>query len=523
MENKTETKSGWRRNRTLVVTALMTVTLAVGMMIGTIISGHASATRMNSPSGATPLAIPDPVQLSSAFASIVKTVQPAVVNISSTQVIERKSPQRPPRSRGQQPDQQQPFQACFDRFFDFPDQGPQAEKSLGSGVIVDPKGFILTNNHVIDQATKIQVYLTSDQRTPLAAKVVGTDELTDLAVLKIDAGKDLPYAKLGNSDGVQVGDWVLAIGNPFGSLPGSVTAGIISAKDRTDLGQRFQRFLQTDAAINPGNSGGPLVNMAGQVIGINTAIITGRGGNEGVGFALPSNSAIGVYNQLIQNGKVVRGSIGVSFFEVDADNPVLLRQLGAPTGIVLNRVEPGGPGEKAGLEAGDVITDLNGQAVHKGQDFVDAIAQTPVGSQVHLTYVRDKKSHEAALTVGDRAKIYPDELASNDQTGGEPAPVEYGLHVEDFTADQARRAGITAHGVVVTSVDPASFAQDIGFSQGDLITEVNHTPVASVADYRRVISTMKSGQDILFKVIRRNENDQTMVVLLAGVVPSPEK
>ncbi len=251
--------------------------------------------------------------------------------------------------------QQQPFQDFFNKFFDFPDQGPTAERSLGSGVIVDKKGFILTNHHVVDQATKIQVVFNGDT-TPYTAKVVGIDEETDLAVIKVDVGHDLPYAKLGNSDSVQVGDWALAIGNPFGFLEGSVTAGIISAKDRGNVGQQFQRFIQTDAAINPGNSGGPLVDMAGEVIGINTAIITGGHGNEGVGFALPSNTAIGVYNQLISSGKVTRGSIGVSFTESQGSNPVVLRELGASNGIVLQRVEPGSPAEKAGLKSGDVIT-----------------------------------------------------------------------------------------------------------------------------------------------------------------------
>ena len=204
----------------------------------------------------------------------------------------------------------------------------------------------------------------------------------------------MPVAKLGNSDSVQVGDWALAIGNPFGFLQGSVTAGIISAKDRGNVGQQFQRFIQTDAAINPGNSGGPLVNMAGQVIGINTAIITGGHGNEGVGFALPSNTAIGVYNQLIANGKVTRGSIGVSFTETQGSNPIVLKELGAPYGIVLQRVEPGSPAEKAGLQSGDVITSVNGKPVHTGNDLVNPIASTPIGGSVQVTYIRDKKDHE---------------------------------------------------------------------------------------------------------------------------------
>src|SRR2546427_4126215 len=267
----------------------------------------------------------------------------------------------------------------MDRFFDGRPEGPAAERSLGSGVIVDKKGFILTNNHVIEQATKIQVQLNGDT-TKYTAKVIGADEETDLAVIKIEAGKELAVAKLGNSDGVQVGDWALAIGSPFG-LQATVTAGIISAKDRGGVGRQFQRFLQTDAAINPGNSGGPLVDMAGQVVGINTAIITGSRGYEGVGFALPSNTAITVYHQLIANGHLTRGSIGVSFTEERGTNPITLKELGAPFGVVIEDVEPGSPAEKAGLKGGDVITSVNGQPVKTGNDLGNPIAQAPIGSR----------------------------------------------------------------------------------------------------------------------------------------------
>ena len=520
----------WARNRKIMATLLVTVTLAIGMLIGTVISGHVGASHPAAGvGGGTPLAIPDPIQLSSAFASIVNKVQPAVVNISTTQVIEGKGKGRGganPHNRGEEgpgDDQQQPFQDFFNRFFDFPEQGPTAERSLGSGVIVDKKGFILTNNHVVDQATKIQVTLNGDQ-TPYTAKVVGTDEETDLAILKIEVGHDLPAAKLGNSDGVQVGDWALAIGNPFGFLQGSVTAGIISAKDRGNVGQQFQRFIQTDAAINPGNSGGPLVDMAGQVIGINTAIITGGHGNEGVGFALPSNTAIGVYNQIISNGKVTRGSIGVSFTETQGSNPIVLKELGAPYGIVLQRVEPGSPAEKAGLQSGDVVTSVNGKPVHSGNDLVNPIATTPIGSSVKVTYMRDKKEHDASLTVADRTKIFPDRAGTEANSENGPTPAEFGLRLEDLGTDRARRAGYeNMKGALVTEVDPASFAEDIGFGRGDVITEVNHAAVTSVSEYRRVVSALKPGQNVLFKVLRRTGSDQFDTVYLAGVVPAPEQ
>src|SRR5229473_885662 len=443
----------WARRRKILASVFVALTLVVGILIGSVVSGRVSAMKTLSFAGtnATRLAVPDPIPSSASFSSIVTRVGPAVVNIATTQVLER----HPKKRRSQQYDQDDPMQDFFDRFFDGRQDGPpQAERSLGSGVIVDKRGYILTNNHVVEQATKIQVQLNGDT-TRYTAKVVGIDEDTDLAVVKIEANKDLPVAKLGNSDGVQVGDWVLAIGSPFG-LQATVTAGIISAKDRANISgpaHQFQRFLQTDAAINPGNSGGPLVDLAAQVIGINTAIITGGRGNEGVGFALPSNTAIGVYNQIIANGKVTRGSIGVSFTETQGSNPIVLKELGATYGIVLQRVEAGSPAEKAGLQSGDVVTSVNGKQVHTGNDLVNPIASTPVGNSIHVTYIRDKKEREASLTVADRTKIFPDRTANGGNNDNGPTPVEFGLRVEDLGTDRARRAGFeNMKGALVTEV-----------------------------------------------------------------------
>ncbi len=508
----------WARRRKVLATLFVTVTLAIGILIGTVISGRVSAMKAGSLTGGATLAVPEPAQLSNSFAGVVNKVGPAVVNISTTQVMERRRSRR--RSAPNGPDD--PFQDFFDRFFDGrPDGPPAAERSLGSGVIVDKRGYILTNNHVVEQATKIQVQLNGDP-TKYTAKVVGTDEETDLAVIKIEAGKDLPTAKLGNSDGVQVGDWVLAIGSPFG-LQATVTAGIISAKDRGGLGigRQFQRFLQTDAAINPGNSGGPLIDLAGEVIGVNTAIITGSRGYEGVGFALPANTAIGVYNQIISQGRVTRGSIGVTFVEDRDTNPITLKHLGAPYGVVIEDVAPESPAEKAGLKAGDVITSVNGKPVKTGNDLVNPIAQATIGSKVKLSYVRDRQEKEASATVEDRTRVFPDRAGRLGDQPGEAAPSEFGLRVEEFTPARASRAGIEfTKGVLVAGVDPASFAEDIGLQQDDIITEVNREPVSSMSEYRKAVAKLKPGDNVVFKVLRHDQNGRVLTVYLPGIVPA---
>lgn len=509
----------WARQRKILAGVFVGFTLVVGILIGSVVSGRVSATKGFGFPGttATTLTVPDPIPATNTFAGIVNKVEPAVVNIATTQVLER----RQSRKRRAQPyDQDDPMQDFFDRFFDGrPDAPPQADHSLGSGVIVDKRGYILTNNHVIEQATKIQVQLNGDT-TKYTAKLVGEDEDTDLAVIKIDANKELPTAKLGNSDGVQVGDWVLAIGSPFG-LQATVTAGIISAKDRSGIGQQFQRFLQTDAAINPGNSGGPLVDLSGQVIGINTAIITGSRGYEGVGFALPSTTAIRVYDQIIKQGRVTRGSIGVSFQEEISTNPITLKSLGAPYGVVIESVQAGSPAEKAGLKGGDVITSVNGHPVKTGNDLVNPIAEAPIGSKVKLTYMRDRAQKEASATVEDRTRVFPNTAGRMGDQPGEAAPSEFGLHVEELTPERGHRVGIEGQkGVIVSEVEPASFAEDLLFTRGDVITEINRQPINSVADYRAAVSKLKPGDDVVFKVLRRQDGDRMLTVYLSGKVPS---
>jgi serine protease Do len=519
-----EARNDWTRRRKIVLATLITATLVVGILIGTVISGKVSATKGFAFAGtnATALTLPDPIPSSSSFSGIVNRVEPAVVNIATTQVLDRRAKRR----QGSPIDPDDPSEDFFFHFFDGRPGGgggqqPEAERSLGSGVILDKTGYILTNNHVIDQATKIQVQLNGDT-SKYTAKVIGTDEDTDLAVIKIDAGKDLPAAKLGNSDGVNVGDWVLAIGSPFG-LNSTVTAGIISAKDRGGMGRQFQRFLQTDAAINPGNSGGPLVDMAGQVIGINTAILTGGRGYEGVGFAMPSTTAISVYDQIVKSGRVTRGSIGVSFQEDLGTNQITLKSLGAPYGVVIEDVAPGSPAEKAGLKPGDVISSVNGQAVKTGNDLVNPIASAPIGSKVKITYYRDKAQKDTTATVEERTHVFPNTAGRVNNTPDEEAPTEFGLHVESLTPERAQRVGVEGQkGVLVGEVEPTSFADDIGFAQGDVISEVNGQTVTSVDEYRKAISQLKPGQNVVFKVLRRSPTDRVMTVFLPGVVPAPD-
>jgi serine protease Do len=513
----------WTRRRKIVVAGLIAATLLVGIVIGTVVSDKVSAMKSFTFAGtnAAALALPDPVPSSSSFSSIVNRVEPAVVNIATTQVIDRKS--RKHRSSPLDPDD--PSEDFFFHFFDGRPGGqaqPQAERSLGSGVILDKSGYILTNNHVVDQATKIQVQLNGDP-AKYTAKVIGTDEDTDLAVIKIDAGKELPFAKLGNSEGVQVGDWVLAIGSPFG-LQATVTAGIVSAKDRGGMGRQFQRFLQTDAAINPGNSGGPLVDLAGEVIGINTAILTGGRGYEGVGFAMPANTAREVYNQIIKSGRVTRGSIGVSFQEELGTNQITLKSLGAPYGVVIEGVEPGSPAEKAGLKGGDVISGINGSPVKSGNDLVNPIASAPVGSKIKITYYRDKQQKETTATVEDRTHVFPNAAGRVNSTPDDSVPSEFGLHVESLTPERAQRVGVEGQkGVLVSEVEPTSFAEDVGFAPGDVISEVNGQSVTSVDDYRRAISKLKPGDNVVFKVLRHSATDRVMTVFLPGVVPADSK
>jgi serine protease Do len=379
---------------------------------------------------------------------------------------------------------------------------------------VDKAGFIVTNHHVVDKATKITVRL--EDKSEFQAKVIGSDEETDLAVVKIEAGHELPTAKMGNSDSVKVGDWVLAIGSPF-TLDHTVTHGIISAKGRDTLpggGNRpFQSFLQTDAAINPGNSGGPLVNMAGEVIGINTAIISDTRQSAGLGFALPANSAVKVYNQLVQNGKVTRGGIGISY-KVE-QNSALCRAMGLKSdcGVVVEAVTPGLPAAKAGIRPEDVITEIDGTPISSTTVLLETIANTPVGKTIRIKINREGRDMTIPVTVADRSEVLqanggerengPDR---NDQ--GEATPARLGIRIQDITADMVRQLRLPSQeGVYVSAVDQDSAADEAGITRGTIITRViagnQRFDIKNVEDFRRIEKNLKSGQEIAFTVLQQ--------------------
>ena len=351
--------------------------------------------------------------------------------------------------------------------------------------------------------------------------MIGTDPETDLAVIKIDVDKSLPYAKLGNSDSMQVGDWVLAIGSPFG-LQATVTAGIVSAKGRNIVPNRqFQSFIQTDAAINPGNSGGPLVNMEGEVIGINTAILTDTNAYAGVGFALPSNTVAQVYNQLTgPEHRVQRGSIGIEFNA--QENPAIARVYGVQSGVTISNVVAGSPAEKGGLKVGDTIISVDGKPVKNGDELVADIASRKPGSKVAIGYVRGGKKEEASVIVADRAKLFASRLGDEEEAGEESPPKQskLGITARAVTPEMADRLNVpSGKGVVVQDVRPGSFADDTGLTRGDIILEINKQPINSEDDFDRVQAGLKSGQDVVFLVRQRGAGRNAGTIFLAGTLP----
>jgi len=492
--------------------------------------------RTSDSSDATPLKVVNTPTEPNAFVKIAKAVGPAVVNINTQtlpKAADNKGRRLNPHSRVQpnpqnpgddedNPDQGQGqgqgqgdnnFQDFFNRFFggQAPDQGDggddgQVRESLGSGFIVDPKGYIITNNHVIEKADKIYVKLSTDpdsQDLGRPARVIGTDKATDLAVIKIDTNSPLPTVKMGNSDQAEVGDWVEAIGSPF-ALAQTVTAGIVSAKNRTiepGVAGQFQHFIQTDAAINPGNSGGPLLDMNGEVIGVNTAIYTQSAGYQGIGFAMPSNTVVAVYNDLISpSHKVTRGSIGISFRS--GLSGAVNRVYGFKNGVLVQQVQPGGPADKGGIKPGDIITTIDGRSIKDGDDLVSDIASRRPGSSIRLGYIRDGKPADATITVGDRDKVFADLTGQQVQTAPDnssEAGEKLGIVVRQITDQTAAR--LHTSGVVIQSVRPGSFADLQGLEPGLVITRINKHPTGTKDQFDAVVKSLKTGDDVVFEVM----------------------
>ena len=533
------------RTQKVLSFTLVLFTLSVGIVIGTMVNQGVKAARDDraiAAPGATPLQIPNPVELSNSFSQIAKVMEPSVVNISTTYL-----PKAPARARSnnnsrrfqqQQPDDDQsddPNDFLY-RFFggnpfggspDGGGGGGRKSSALGSGVVVDKAGYILTNNHVVDKADRIQVKFNGDP-TDYDAKVIGVDAPTDLAVIRVEGKRDLVAAKIGNSDAVQVGDWSVAIGSPFG-YQATVTAGIISAKSRDiDPTMQFQHFLQTDAAINPGNSGGPLLNIRGEVIGINTAIASRSGGYQGIGFALPINTAAKVYNDIIKTGKVTRGSIGIKFTPSDTDRArANLKVAGVNEGVFVEQVTPGGPSEKAGLKEGDVIVAINGKPVHEGNQLVDTVTATSVGDALNVTVNREGKKHDYKIVVGDLAQIFPEAYGKegksplgHEETG---TTVSFGMQVKNLTSQMQESLGLKQNGVQVVSVEPGSFAEDINLQPGDVIVSINRQAVNTTDDLKRLQTNLKAGDPVQFRVMRRvggRNSTDWQPAFIAGTLPA---
>jgi serine protease Do len=427
------------------------------------------------------------------FVTLAKKLKPVVVNISTTQVSE---------SRGQQEfgspfGEDDPFNDFWRRFFGGPmPRGPQRQRSLGSGFIIDGDGSILTNNHVVENAQKIVVKLAGDDQD-YEAKVIGRDQKTDIAVIKINAKTALAAASLGDSDQLEVGEWVIAIGNPFG-LDGTVTSGIVSAKGRHNITQGpYDNFIQTDASINPGNSGGPLLNLRGEVVGINTAIFSRSGGNMGIGFAIPINLAKELLPQLRGKGKVTRGYLGVLIQKI---TPEIAESLGMERGYgaLVANVSKDGPAEKAGVKVGDVIIEFDGKEVRDSGDLPMIVARTSVDKKVRLKVLRDKKELTLNVAVG--------ELKDEEVVASVPEKGELGMTVQRLTPQLAESLGLDkADGVVVTAVEPGSAGDEAGIRRGDVIVEVDRKAIRSVEEYRKAIAGTRKGRGVLF-LVRRGDN-----------------
>ncbi|MBD3309091.1 Do family serine endopeptidase [candidate division KSB3 bacterium] len=439
--------------------------------------------------------------LSQAFRDVAKQVGPAVVYISTEQTVKGMQGMQDPHQ----------FRDFFgDEFFRrfFGENMPEREykrRGLGSGFITTPDGYILTNSHVVAEADEVKVTLADERE--FEATVVGTDPKTDIAVIKIE-GENFPTANLGDSSTLEVGDWAIAIGTPYG-LSQTVTAGIISAEGRSGIGiNDYEDFIQTDAAINPGNSGGPLVNIDGEVIGINTAIFSRSGGYQGIGFAIPINMAKSIQESLMTKGKVVRGWLGVLIQPV---TPEIAKGFGLEeaTGTLVGDVLQGGPAERAGLQRGDIITSFDGQAIDGPNTLKNVVASTPVGKTVPVVVIRDGEEQTIQVEIGEQPT---DMQAGITPPSGETETAKLGITVQELTPDIADQLGYAnEEGVVISDIEAGSPAAEAGLRRGDLIKEINRNPVTSLTEYNDVMASVNEEEDMLL-LIRRGENTRYVVI-----------
>ncbi|PID72121.1 MAG: serine protease [Desulfobulbus propionicus] len=442
-----------------------------------------------------------------AFSSVVKKVGPAVVHISVEKSVGR--------TRGQQDYHDFFNDPFFKRFFGPQFRHPQKperprqyrQQGAGSGFIFDAKGYILTNNHVVEDADKITVRL--DDEREFNAEVVGTDPQSDVAIIKID-GKNLPTLPLGNSEELEVGEWVIAIGSPF-QLNQTVTVGVVSAKGRNRMGiTDYENFIQTDAAINPGNSGGPLLNIHGEAIGINTAIFSRSGGYMGIGFAIPINMAKSIKQQLLDNGKVVRGWLGVMIQDINEDLAKSF-DLDHNSGVLIAEVTDDSPAQKAGLEQGDVLIALDGTPLSDVTDLRNKIAMTPPGSKVKMQVVRNGKTQTIKVKIGQQ----PEDMASIGSSAGGTNSLlgDYGLSLQNLTPELAEQFGYEDRkGVLIASVDVDSPAGRVGLQSGQLIEEVNRKPVQNLAGLKKVLKRAKSNNQVLLRIRAGSGGSQYIVL-----------
>jgi serine protease Do len=429
------------------------------------------------------------------FSALAERLSPAVVNISTSSTAPAEGPgQVIPGPFGRGPEE---FFEPFERFFGQFPRRPQRQRSLGSGFIINHEGYILTNNHVVENADQITVRLANEQE--YKAKLIGRDAKTDIAVIKIDNVPNLAVVTMGDSDRLKVGEWVMAIGNPFG-LEHTVTAGIVSAKGRY-LGQgSYDQFIQTDAAINPGNSGGPLINLRGEVVGINTAIFSRTGGNIGIGFAIPINLAKELLPELEAKGKVTRGWLGVLIQKVTPDIAESLG-LAKPEGALVADVMQDSPAAEAGIKVGDIIIEFDGHTIKDSNELPLLVARTPVGKVVKVKLLRNNNPVTVEVKIG--------ELKEEEPTGerGSAAEEELGITVQPLTPDVAESLGLSRDlkGMVVARVEPGSPAEEAGLRRGDVILEVNREPVKDLASYRKALKAAAGKKSVLL-LVRRGEN-----------------